>query len=157
MWLDVAEKPNRQATLTALLARRRKLLDLHYEDRISAEAFGEEEARLSTQIEALRSEEVEIESERARTDELASRFDEVAELLRQIDVEDLWAAGTPAERRVLVEELIEAVMVFPDHLEVRVVGAPPLNVTLAEVGLREGGTRTCVSERGLEPLRPCGH
>jgi hypothetical protein len=38
------------------------------------------------------------------------------------------------------------VVVFPDHLEVRVAGAPPLNVTLAEVGIREGGTERSVSE-----------
>jgi hypothetical protein len=140
------ESPNRQATMTALLAKRKKLLDLHYQDRISAEAFGEEEDRLTRQIEGLRSEEAELVAEHARRDELAERFEEVAELLRQIDVEAVWAAGTSAERRVLVEELIEAVVVFPDHLEVRVVGAPPLNVALPEVGLREGGTTTCVSE-----------
>jgi len=36
-----------------------------------------------------------------------------------------WEAGTPAERRLLVEEYIEAVMVFPDHLEVQVAGLLP--------------------------------
>ena len=151
------DSPHRRATMTALVAKRKKLLDLHYQDRISAEAFGEEEARLTRQIEGLRSEEAEFEADCARRDELAERFEEVAELLRQIDVEAVWAVGTVAERRVLVEELIEAVTVFPDHLEVRVVGAPPLVVTLAEVGLRDRSTTTCVSERGLEPLRPCGH
>lgn len=58
----------------------------------------------------------------------------------------VWEAETAAERRVLVEDLIEAVNVHPDHLQVRVVGAPPLLVTLAEVGLRDPGTRTCVPE-----------
>ena len=55
--------------------------------------------------------------------------------------------ATEAERRVLVEELIEAIASFPDHLQVTVAGTPPLNVTLAEVGMRqlqiggvEGGT-----------------
>jgi hypothetical protein len=38
--------------------------------------------------------------------------------------------------RVLVEELIEWVTVFPDHLEVKVSGAPNLNILLSEVGLR---------------------
>jgi urease gamma subunit len=88
--------------MAALCAKRKKLLDLHYQERISAEAFGEEEARLTRQIEALRSEEFELEAEHARQDELSQRFDEVAELLRQIDVEAVWAAGTEAERRVLV-------------------------------------------------------
>jgi hypothetical protein len=38
--------------------------------------------------------------------------------------------------------------VLPDHLVVKVFGAPPLIVTLGEVGLREGGTETSVSEKG---------
>jgi len=155
--LPTTRGPTRQATVAALLSKRRKLLDLHYEERITAEAFGDEEARLTRQIEALLAEEAEVEAEHERRDELSERFEEVASLLRQIDIQAVWEAGTAAERRVLVEELIEAVVVFPDHLEVRVIGAPALNITLREVGLREGGTTSCVSERGLEPLRPCGH
>ncbi len=147
----------RQATISALVAKRHKLLQLHYDDEITASAFEEEERRLTTQIESLRSEEAEVEAERSRRDELAARFSEVEQLLAQIDVKAVWEAGTPAERRILVEELIDAVTVFPDHLEVHVAGAPPLIVTLAEVGLRESGTERSVSERGLEPLRPCGH
>jgi hypothetical protein len=87
------DSTNRQGTTVALLAKRRKLLDLHYQDRISAEAFGKEEARLTRQIEGLRSEEAELETEHARRGELAERFEEVAELLRQVDVEAVWAAG----------------------------------------------------------------
>ena len=49
---------------------------------------------------------------------------------------------------MLVEDLVEAVTVHPDHLSVTVVGSPPLHVTLAEVGLRSTGTRTIVSEGG---------
>jgi hypothetical protein len=37
----------------------------------------------------------------------------------------------------LIEELLEWVTVFPDHLEVTVAGAPPLNVLFKEVGLKE--------------------
>ena len=43
----------REAALTSLRQKQRKLLDLHYEDRISAEAFGTEEARIAAQIRAL--------------------------------------------------------------------------------------------------------
>ena len=39
--------------------------------------------------------------------------------------------------RVLVEELVEWVTVYPDHLEVTVAGTPPLNVLYGEVGLKE--------------------
>ena len=37
----------------------------------------------------------------------------------------------------MVEELVEWVSVFPDHLEVTVSGAPPLNVLYQEVGPKE--------------------
>ena len=123
------------------MTRRRKLLAMHYDDHISAEFFAEEERRLTAQIDGLRSRGVEVEFERMRRDELASRFAEVADLLAQMDVEAAWEAATHAERRILVEELIEAVAVFPDHLEVHVAGAPPLIVTLEEVGLRGSGTK----------------
>jgi hypothetical protein len=39
------------------------------------------------------------------------------------------------EKRVLVDELVESVTVFPDHLEVNVAGVPRLNVAFDEVGL----------------------
>jgi len=141
--------PNRQASITALMTKRNKLLQLHYDDRITAEAFSQEESRLTAQIESLRSEEAQIQAERMLRDDLATRYSEVEELLARIDIEAAWEAATPAERRVLIEELVEAVVVFPDHLEVQVAGAPPLNVTLAEVGLRERGTEPVVSEGDL--------
>ncbi len=49
------------------------------------------------------------------------------------------AAEEQQQRRVLVEELVEAVGVFPDHLEVTVTRAPPLNLGYGEVGLKESG------------------
>jgi hypothetical protein len=70
-----------------------------------------------------------------------------------IEVEAIWEEATPAERRVLVEDLVDAVVIHPAHLPVLVNGAPPLNVTLAEVGLRDPGTKTSVSEGGLVDLR----
>jgi hypothetical protein len=39
-------------------------------------------------------------------------------------------------RRVLIHELIELVKMFPNHAEVKVVGAPQLNVRLREVRLK---------------------
>jgi hypothetical protein len=55
-----------------------------------------------------------------------------------MDVERLWAEATDLERRVLVEEPLESVAMYPDHPEVTVSGAPRLNVTLEEVGLTGG-------------------
>jgi hypothetical protein len=77
----------------------------------------------------------------------------VALLLREIDVEAVWHEATPAERRVLIEDLVDAVVIHPDYLQVLVNGAPPLNVTLAEVGLRDPGTKTSVSEVGVVSQR----
>jgi hypothetical protein len=55
-----------------------------------------------------------------------------------MDVERLWAEAPDLERRVLVEELLESVAIYPDHLAVTVSGAPRLNVALEEVGLTGG-------------------
>ena len=126
--------------------RKRKLLDLFYRDGITVEGFREEEERLNRQIDALRAEEAERERVTADRDGLAHRFEEVARILRELDIDRLWAAATEEERRVLVEELVDAVVVFPDHLEVAVSGAPKLNVLLSEVGLRQDLSNVGVGE-----------
>ena len=125
------------ARLAALSERRRKLLDLYYEDGISKELFSEEEARLSAEIEAVRSQASERERQESLHSELVLRFEQVAALLRDLDIETVWGAANETERRVLIEELVDSVAVFPDHLEVTVGGAPPLNVLYSEVGLKE--------------------
>ena len=61
----------------------------------------------------------------------------MAALLPDLDIETVSGAANESERRVLIEELIDSVTVFPDHLEVTVGGAPPLNVLYSEVGLKE--------------------
>jgi site-specific DNA recombinase len=137
---------DRERTIASLQLKRRKLLDLHYADHISAEAFADEEARLAAQIEALRLEGEHVEAHHAERDELIDRFEEVATLLASIDIETVWEAATTTERRVLIEDLVDAVLIHADRLVVQVNGAPPLLVTLAEVGLRDVGTRTSVSE-----------
>jgi hypothetical protein len=48
-----------------------------------------------------------------RLSDVAARFEEVARILREIDVGRLWEEATDAERRVLVEELLSAVAVDP--------------------------------------------
>jgi site-specific DNA recombinase len=149
--------PSRASLLASLTQKRRKLLDLHYGDHITGEAFAQEEARLSGQIDALRAEEGAIEEEAQRRAELAESFDGVALAMRELSIAAIWEEATPAERRILIEDLIDGVLVYPDHLQVKVSGAPPLNVTLAEVGLKDPGTKRSVSEGGLEPPRPEGH
>lgn len=126
-------------TLGAVSAKRRKLLDLYYQDGISAELFAEEEARLCASIEAARNEASEEEAQGRMQSDLEMRFEQVAAILRDLDVEAVWKAAEDHERRVLIEELVEWVSVFPDHLEVTVSGAPPLHVLYGEVGLKESG------------------
>ena len=47
---------------------------------------------------------------------------------------------------MLVQELLEELALYPDHLELTVAGAPRLDATLEEVGVQSysapGGTRT---------------
>ena len=134
--------PGRTTRLEDLAERRRKLLELYYADRLSAELFAEEEARLRDQIEAVRREREEREAERTRLSDVAAKFEEVARILREMDLDQLWAETADVERRVIVEELLESVAMYPDHLEVTVSGVPRLNVTLEEVGLT-GGWQFC--------------
>ena len=48
----------------------------------------------------------------------------MASLLQSLDIEAVWVAAKERDRRVLVEELIETVVVFPGHLEVTVTPPP---------------------------------
>jgi len=59
-------------------------------------------------------------------------------VLSRMSIEDMWEEAAEREKRVLVGELIEKITLFPDHLEVSIAGAPKMNVTLQEVGLRAG-------------------
>ncbi len=116
---------------------RRALLQLHYSGKISADGFKEEEDRLLVDIELARSQATQRAAEAQALSDLEQRFERVAEVLSNLDIRTVWSAADDSERRVLVEEFLEWVTVFPDHLEVSVIGAPPLNVLLGEVGLKE--------------------
>ena len=74
-------------------------------------------------------------------------------MLRDLDVHRLWEAASETEKRTLINELIEAVIVYPDRLQVAINGAPPLTIDFEEVGLRPAGMRTMVSKGGLELRR----
>jgi hypothetical protein len=75
----------------------------------------------------------------ARSDDVAQHFDDVARLLANLDVDKTWKAATEVERRVLIDEFIEEILVLPDYLDVTVHGAPPLHVRYQEVGMKESG------------------
>jgi hypothetical protein len=121
-----------------------RLLRLSCADQIASDLFAEEQARLTAQIETMRAAHDEETAEELRSADVAERFDEIAAYLAEIDVDALWEAATESERRTLIDEMIEAVEVHDDHLEVTLRGAPKLNVTLAEVGLgRQGEDWSC--------------
>lgn len=127
----------RDSDVHALLEQRRKLLRLHSDGNISAELFAEEEDRLTHQLAAVRAD-LEVDQRvEEQLDDVAQRFEQVAQVLKELDLDQLWEAATDQERRVLLEELLDGVTVHPDHLEVTVHGAPRLNVLLSEVGLGE--------------------
>ncbi len=127
-------------SLASLNTKRQKLLDLYYGEKITADYFAEQELVLSQSIEAVRSEAAVAEEVIVVTGELSRRFEEVAAVLRDLDLDRLWTEATDKERRVLIHELVERIAFFPDHLEVTVAGAPAINVALSEVGLKESRT-----------------
>ncbi len=119
--------------------QRRKLLRLFYDDRISADLFAEEEARLSKTIASARGDLAGSAKQIEVADDLSRTFDEVARILADLDIERIWQAGKDVERRVLIDEFLEQITVLPDHLEVAISGAPPINVLYAEVGMKDSG------------------
>lgn len=123
--------------LNKLHAQRKKLLNLHYDGHISPEQFGEEQSRLTLQIDAIEEEDRRSAGEMRQADNVAERYEEVARLLQDLDIERLWRAATESEQRALIDELLDRVAVHPDHLEVAISGAPRINVLLSEVGLKD--------------------
>lgn len=139
--------PMASEQLAKLHDQRRKLLALHYEDKISADQFGEEQARLTLEIDNLEAEANQAVEAEMHSGDLADKFEQLIRLLDQIDVARLWRAANEGERRKLLDELLAQIQVHPDHLVVEVQGAPSLRVALSEVGLKvsdlsgvEGGT-----------------
>jgi len=148
--------PSVSSSITALRAKVDKLLRLYYADKISEDTFAAEESRLSAQITALESEDAARRAEQEHRDELAERFEEAAQVLASFDLDEIWEEATADERRTIIGDLLDSVLFYPDQLMVQVLGAPPILVTLEEAGLRVG-TRSVVSEGGLEPPRDCSH
>lgn len=143
-------QPSRAADTAKLRKQRDKLLQLWYADKISAELFSEQERSLTAKISAVEqaaTEQLQLAEQRRH---VVAQFDELTEILRRLDIDAMWTAATPSERRRLVTELVDAVAIFADRLEVTIHGAPAITVLLSEVGLRERsgtvGTGPCVSE-----------
>ncbi len=134
-------------TLATLSNRRRKLLDLYYAGKISQDGFEAEEKELAHSIEALRHQEALSQAESHLKDDLEQKFEEVVSMLASLDIEQIFEAATHQEKKVLVENLLEWIKVFPDYLEVKIQGCPAIKIRPSEVGLKdseivgvEGGT-----------------
>ena len=154
---DERLRPSAAVALAKLSERRRKLHWTCTTRTGSAKTSCEEERRLLREIEAVRSRAGEAERVGTECAELLERFAQVVKVLQELDVPGALEAAGEAERRVLVEELVDMVTVFADHLEVTVAGATPLNVLYSEVGLKE--SETVRAGGGLVRLRhpwPCG-
>jgi site-specific DNA recombinase len=149
---DPRRGPSTASVIASLRVKERKLLDLYYADKIDQDGFAEESKRLTTQRHALEREVSELELA-LRTSEWASlKFEQVSEVLAALNIEELWDEASVAERRILIEDLVDSVNIFPDQLTVEIVGAPPILVTLQEVGLNQG-CKPVVSEARREPAR----
>ena len=121
-----------------------------YDDKISADNFAGEERRLTAQIATLEAGDVAARAEREQLETAALQFELADELLLMQDLDTIWEEATDAERRTLIEDLIDSVCFYPDKITVQVVGAPPILTSLAEVGLR-AGTKSVVSKGRLLP------
>ena len=158
-------EPSRSGAVAQLRQKRQKLLDLYYADGISPAMFSDEEKKLTRQIEAIEGEAAANLNEVNQRSILAEQFEQVAILLRTMDTDAIWSAANDRERKVLVTQIIDAVIIHPDRLQVAINGAPLLTVAFSEVGLREterppnraAGTSIDVSKGGLEPPRDFSH
>lgn len=147
---SVAAQPTRAGALATLRNKRDRLLGLYLDDKITADYFAEQERMLTAKIEAHERDHNEAIEARTRTTILGQAFERVTAIVQSPDfnLDDVWDNASDKERRVIVEELIEAVTIHADRLEVTVTGAPPLIIQLDEVGLRDPGTGPVVSKDG---------
>ncbi|MEX1207444.1 MAG: recombinase family protein [Acidimicrobiia bacterium] len=134
------------ALVDDLQERRRKLLDLHYADKIGADLFAEQEADLTMQLGRLQAELSETQRRLEERNEIAQAFEDVARHLADLDIDEIWQEATDQERWIIASDLLDEIVFFPDHLEVKVSGAPRMNVTLREVGLTGGSSFQRVGE-----------
>jgi hypothetical protein len=118
--------PSSASTTTALKAKERKLFDLHYQDKIDADSLAQEHQRVKTQMTTLENENTANEVDRRRIDEAADKFDRIGASLAEADFDRIWDEANPSERRILMEDLIDSVFIYPDQLTVQVAGAPPI-------------------------------
>ena len=131
-------------------------IDLHYADKIGVGLFAEQEADLTMQLRTLQAELADTERRLQERNEIAQAFEDVARHLADLDMDEIWAEATRQERWVIASDLLDEITIYPDHLEVKVSGAPRMNVTLQEVGLTGGSAFQRVGEPAVDNSDPDG-
>lgn len=122
--------------ITSLQAKQIKLLDLYDVDQISSIIFADKERRLTTQVATLDSKAVAVGLAPQCRDQAADEFEQVAELLTTMNIDAIWNEASRTERQSPVKDLVDSSHIYPDKPAVQVTGAPPIRVTLDEVGRR---------------------
>lgn len=59
-------------------------------------------------------------------------------MMADLDVNVIRAEADDRERRILIEDQLEWIKFFTDHLEVKAAGMPPINIVYSEGDLRTG-------------------
>ena len=77
-----------------LQRQRRKLLRLYYDDKIGADLFAEEEARLSVALREAQRETEAAQDEAQRNSDVDRHFDDIVAVLATLDVDRTWEAAT---------------------------------------------------------------
>jgi site-specific DNA recombinase len=123
-------------TLAKLTEERRKLLDLYFKGKISEDGFQEAETRIEMDIRAATEQARQEAGAKRQATELEAKFEQVAKILETLDVDVIWKAATDLERKILIDNFVESITVFPEHFEITIAGSPPLIVLPQEVGLQ---------------------
>jgi len=133
------------ATIAAARQAESKLFDLYVKGKVNEDFFAEQQTVLRAQMATLEAQLGEVERNEEVIRSALDRFGRLGVLLSDLDIDLLWAEATEAERKVLVEDLVDEIRLYEDRILVQVAGAPPIIVMPEEVGLR-AGSRSIVSE-----------
>ena len=103
--------------ITSLKKKERKLLDLYYADQNHSDTFATEHRDIVTKLKTLQQEVDTTEREESLRALALDKFDQVADLLAQMDIDEIWNAATLDERKTLVEDLVDSVLHLPRPID----------------------------------------
>lgn len=132
--------------------KRKRISELLLEDGITEDDFREIKAEL-VQREKLLEKELEAFRDLKKENQrhLAS-LDELLVLLDKVSIEDIWTEASDIERKWILQDYVQALVVHKDYCEVQLYDVPAFRVDWSEVDGRWGHIRSLVErETGLEP------